>query len=151
MSLEARCNHARDQLQNLQDNEPDVAPVELFKPAPEVPDYETLEGIFAAMPKTWYPALLLSMALTAYQRGGVFQPGGASELLRLAEIRTGYAASSSKHDAEDRAAADRLIRYYAGAQYRDVYGQDETGGGLHERDKNRIVEAYLAGYRQRMQ
>ena len=141
MSLSQRSDMARDQRNTQGDDAPG-----------DVPDYSTIANLIAELPPTWVPALLTHMALSAYQRGGIFQPGGASELVRLAELRLGYAASSKadpEADELDRQAADRLLRFYAGAPYKDVYAIDENGGGMHERDKNRVVEAYLAGHRRK--
>jgi len=126
--------------------------VEVSAKLAELPDYEDVIALIDNLPPTWVPALITHMALSAYSRGKIFLPGGASELIRLAELRLGYAASSKadpEADELDRQAADRLLRYYAGAPYKDVYAIDENGGGMHERDKNRVVEAYLAGHRRK--
>jgi hypothetical protein len=48
--------------------------------------YEDLCNGLKDLPQTWYPALLITMVEAAYSKR-VFVPGGASSLIRKAELK----------------------------------------------------------------
>lgn len=50
--------------------------------------YEELEKYLRELPATWYPALIIEMVMSAYEKK-VFVTGGASELVKSAEKRIG--------------------------------------------------------------